>query len=191
MRRFSLLLSSLLFLSIAYAQNSPEPIRLCIPALENNSRHIVDATWQQNQLVRAFERINKSKDVTKRKIARTEPLALVSNDEDDPEIRNKNCEYVLRTNVIEVQEAGRPQISGPPPGAIEVGTRIGDLRAIPPDYHTATIEYRLMRVGEVEVWASGLVTAQEQLPEQTVIMRLMDQIANRVTAEFRKTRKPT
>jgi hypothetical protein len=187
MRRFSLLLSSLLFVSIAHAQNSPEPIRLCIPTFQNDSRHIVDTTWQQNQLIRAFERINKSKDVTKRKIARIEPLALVSNDEYSPEIRDKNCEYVLRTNVVEVQEAGRAQNGVPPPGAIEVGTRVGDPRAIPPDYHAASIEYRLMRAGELEVSASGLVTAQEQLPEQTVIMRLMDLLAYRVAGELRKT----
>jgi hypothetical protein len=187
MRRSSLLLSPLLFVSIAHAQNTPEAIRLCIPTLQNASRHIVDTTWQQNQLIRAFERINKSKDVTKRKIARTEPLALVSNDEYDPEIRDKNCEYVLRTTVVEVQEAGRAQNGEPPPGAIEVGARVGDPRAIPPEYHTATIEYQLMRVGEFVVWASGLVTAQEQLPEQTVIMRLMDQLAYRVAREFRKT----
>ncbi len=49
MRRLSPLLLSILFISIAHAEDRPEPIRVCVSMLENSSRHIVSPTWQRNQ----------------------------------------------------------------------------------------------------------------------------------------------
>jgi len=74
MRQLSALLSSILLMSFAHAQIRPQPIRLCISAIQNSSRTVVDTTWQRNQLIRAFERNNKSKDVTKGKAARVETV---------------------------------------------------------------------------------------------------------------------
>lgn len=188
MRRLAALLFSILVVSIAHAQNRPEPVRVCVSTLKNSSRHIVSPTWQRNQLIKAFERINKSKDVTKGKAVRIETVPLESTGEADPDVREKNCQFVLYTNLVEVLQPGVPQISLPPPGAVEVGTGRGDPRAYPPDYHSATIEYRITRAGNLETWASGLVTAQEQLPEETLVSQLMDQIAIRVASDLRKPR---
>ena len=65
MRQPSVLLSSILLMSLAHAQNKLEPIRLCVSTLQNSSRSAVDTTWERNQLIKAFERNNKGKDVIK------------------------------------------------------------------------------------------------------------------------------
>ncbi len=189
MRQLStLLLSTLYLVCIAQAQGRPEPVRLCVSTLENSSRHIVSPTWQRNQLINAFERINKSKDVKKGKVPKIETVALDSPGEPDSTVREKNCVFVLSTNLTEVFRPDRPSVSLPPPGAIQVGTEIGDSRAYPSDYHTATVNYALMRAGNLKPWASGVVTAEDRLPEETLVSQLMDQIANRVASELRKPR---
>ena len=75
LRRPSALPSPILFIltliliamsmSPAHAQSKPDPIRLCVSTLQNSSHHLVNTTWQRNQLIKAFERANKGKDVTK------------------------------------------------------------------------------------------------------------------------------
>jgi hypothetical protein len=63
---------------------------------------------------------------------------------------------------------------------------MGDPRAYPEDYHSATVNYRLMRPGNLKPWAEGMATADNALPEDTLVSQLMDQIANRVAVEIRK-----
>ena|SRR6185503_11365199 len=63
-------LLSLLVISIVHAQDKQEPIRVCVSMLKNSSREYVNPTWQRNELIKAFERINKSKDVRKGKLQR-------------------------------------------------------------------------------------------------------------------------
>ena len=138
------------------------------------------------QLIKAFERINKSKDVKKGKAAPIKAIPLESTEEPDTDVRDKECAFILHTNLTEVLRVGEPKISVPPPGAVEVGTSAGDPRAYPADYWSATVDYRVMRAGNPETWASGLVTGDGQLSEDTLVSQFMDQIANRVAGEFRK-----
>ena len=63
-------LLSLLVISIVHAQDKQEPIRVCVSMLKNISREYVNPTWQRNELIKAFERINKSEDVRKGKLQR-------------------------------------------------------------------------------------------------------------------------
>ena len=84
MRRLLVLLSSILFISLAHAQNKPEPIRLCVSTIQNSSHSAFDPAWQRNQLIRAFERSNKSKDVAKGKAPVIETIMLDSSSETDP-----------------------------------------------------------------------------------------------------------
>jgi hypothetical protein len=189
MRYLYTLLASILFISMVHAQNRQEPIRVCVSKLKNSSLEFVNPTLQRNQLIKAFERINKSKDVKKGKTAPIQAIPLESTDEPDTDVRDKGCGFVLRTNLVEVQR-GFSKISVPPPSAIEVGSTVGDPRAYPADYRTATVEYRIMRAGNLETWASSLVSGEGQLSEETLVSQLMDQVANRVAAEFRKPHPP-
>jgi hypothetical protein len=186
MRRILSLLVLTVLIPLIHAQEKPAPVRICVGTLENTSRNIVNPAWERDQLVRALERTNKSKEVKKGKAPRIETVALESSGEPDTTVREKNCGFVLYTNLTEVLQAGRPSVSVPPPGAIQVGTGMGDPRAYPEDYHSATVNYRLMRPGNLKPWAEGMVSADNALPEDTLVSQLMDQIANRVVAEIRK-----
>jgi hypothetical protein len=186
MRRLSALLSPILLMliSFAHAQNRPEPIRLCVSTLQNSSRSVINTTWQRNQLIKAFERFNKSKDVTKGKAGRIETVLLESNTETDPAVREQNCQFILHTNVIEVIDSGTPDV-GNRPHSIQVGSAPSDPRAGAPDENRATVSYRIMRAGELEEWASGVVSAHDPSPDEVLVSHLMDQTANRVASELR------
>lgn len=188
MRQLSALLSSILLMSFAHAQNRPQPIRLCISAIQNSSRTVVDTTWQRNQLIRAFERNNKSKDVTKGKAARVETVLLESSSETDLGVREANCQFILHTNVVEVIDAGTSDISDRQPRSIRIGSAPDDPRANASNDNRATVSYRIMRAGELEVWASGEVTAHDPSPDAMLLSHLMDQTANRVVSELREPR---
>src|SRR5215475_2724569 len=121
-------LMSILLISVVHAQDRHDPIRVCVSILKNSSREYVNPTLQRNVLIKAFERINKSKDVKKGKAAPIQAIALESTDEPDTDVRNKGCGFVLQTNLIEVQRVGDPKIIIPPPGAIQAGTTVGDPR---------------------------------------------------------------
>src|SRR5215469_5945352 len=54
----------------ALAAQDTEPIRLCVAVLENRSHQAVSPEWQQKELIRALERTNKKKEVTKGTAAR-------------------------------------------------------------------------------------------------------------------------
>jgi len=188
MRAFPAVLSSILLIPFAHAQTGPQSIRLCVSTLENVSRLMVTPKWQQSQLIKAFERINKSKDVVKGKAARIDTVALESTDQPDPNVRDNDCEFVLHTTLTDVQKAGVPRISVPPPTAIEVGSiNVGDRRAYPPDYNNATVTYRIIRNGNPKAWSSGIVTAQDAQSDEVLVTQLMDQIAKRVASELRKS----
>jgi hypothetical protein len=186
MRQLSILLFSILLMSLARAQNKPEAIRLCVSTLQNSSRTVVDATWQRNQLIKAFERNNKGKDVTKGKAARIETVLLDSNNETDPAVRDKNCQFILHTNVVEVIDAGTSDIGDPRPRSIGIGSPPLDPRANNSNDNRATVSYRIMRAGELKVWTSGEVTAHDPLPDAMLLSHLMDQTANRVVSDLRE-----
>src|SRR5579863_4535633 len=185
MRRTLSLVVLAFLIPAVQAQEKPAPVRVCVATLKNTSRHIVSPMWQRNQLVRALERTNKSKDVKKGKAPKIETVALDSSGEPDSTVREKNCAFVLYTNLTEVLQAGTPSVSVPPPGAVAVGTRMGDPRAYPADYRSATVNYRLVPAGEPKPWDSGMVTADDSLAEDVLVSQLMDQVANRVAKTIR------
>ena len=187
MRRLSGLLLSILVTSTVQAQKRPDVIRVCVATLENSTPHVVNATWQRNQIVKTFERINKSKDVKNGKAAPIEAIPLELTEGPDPEVRDKDCQFVLYTNLTEVQRVGGPEII-PRPDAVEVGGST-DRRAYPADDHSATVTYRVVRSGEIADWTSGLVSAHGPFREETLVLQLMDQVASRVASELR-TRNP-
>ena len=188
MRRLSALVSSILLASFAHAQNNQEPIRLCVSTLQNSSRSAIDPTWQRNELIKAFERSNKGKDVAKGKAARIETVPLESNSETDPAVRDNECQFILHTNVVEVIDAGTSDISNAETHSIGIGATRDDPRAINSSDNRATVSYRIMRAGEVEQWASGEVREHDPLPDAMLISHLMDQTANRVVSELRRRR---
>jgi len=186
MRRLSVLLPPILLVSFAHAQNRPEPIRLCVSTLQNSTGSAVDTTWQRDQLIKAFERNNKGKDVTKGKAPRIETVLLESNTETDPDVRDNNCGFILHTNLIELIDAGTSDMGNSRPQSIEVGGSREGPRSPASNDNRATVSYRIMRAGELEPWATGLVKAHDPLPDVMLISHLMDQTANRVVNDLRQ-----
>ena len=133
MRQLSALLSTILLTCFALAQAKPDPIRLCVSTLQNSSRNAIDPAWQRDQLIKAFERNNKGKDVAKGKAARIETVLLASDAETDPAVRENNCQFILHTKVVEVIDAGTSDIGTPRPHSIGVGSARDDPRANRPE----------------------------------------------------------
>ena len=196
MRRPSALLSPIpalmlisMLISSAHAQNKLDPIRLCVSTLQNNSHNLINTTWQRDQLIKAFERANKGKDVTKGKAAPIETVLLGSNTETDPAVRDQNCQFILHTTVIEVIDAGTSDMGNPRPRSIQIGSAPGGAQGDPrtgaPDDNRATVSYRIMRAGELEEWSSGVVKAHDRSPDEVLVSQLMDQTANQVAGELR------
>lgn len=185
MRQISVLLSSILFTSLAYAQNKPEPIRLCVSTLQNSSHSAFDPAWQRNQLIRAFERSNKSKDVAKGKAPMIETVLLESSSESDPAVRENNCQFILHTNVFEVMDAGTSDMGDPRSRPVGIGNAPHDPDAMNANENRATVLYRIMRAGELEPWSSGEVREHDSLPDTMLLSHLMDQTANRVVRDLR------
>src|SRR5947209_2424128 len=129
MRRLLALLSFISLTCHAHAQNRPEPIRLCVSTLEDSSHSAVDATWQRDQLIKMFERINKGKDVTKGKAARIDTVLLESNSATDPAVRDNNCQFILHINVLEIIDSGTSDAGSSRPRSVEIGTARDDPRA--------------------------------------------------------------
>jgi hypothetical protein len=186
MQRFSALLLPILLMSVAHAQNKPEPIRLCVSTLQNSSHNLINTTWQRNQLMKAFERVNKGKDVTRGKAARIDTVVLESDTETDPTVREQNCQFILHTNVVELIDAGTSDINSPRPHSSQIGSAPGDPNAGSANDNRATVSYRIMRAGELEEWSSGMVYAHDPLPDEMLVSHLMDQTANRVADELRR-----
>ena len=189
MRQLSVLLSSILSMSLAYAQNKPEPIRLCVSTLQNSSHSAIDPAWQRNQLIKAFERNNKGKDVAKGKAPRIETILLESSSESDPAVRDNDCQFILHTNVVEIIDAGTSDMGDPRSRSIGIGSAPNDPEAMSANDNRATVTYRIMRAGELEPWASGEVREHEPLPDAMLLSHLMDQTANRVVRDLRETNR--
>ena len=103
-------------------------------------------------------------------------------------MRDKNCQFILHTNVVEVIDAGTSDIGDPRPRSIGIGSPPLDPRANNSNDNRATVSYRIMRAGELKVWTSGEVTAHDPLPDAMLLSHLMDQTANRVVSELREPR---
>jgi hypothetical protein len=75
-----------------------------------------------------------------------------------------------------------------PPGAVGTGVTVGKVDQ-PPDMrrllNEATVNYRIVRAGDPEALASGIVTEKDTVTEDALVSRLMDQIANRAASELR------
>jgi len=90
--------------------------------------------------------------------------------------------------------SGTARVGTNPPGAIGTSVTVGKVYE-PPDLrrlvHDATVNYRIVRGGDPESWASGLVTAKDTVTEDALVSQLMDQIASRAASELHKPHPST
>jgi hypothetical protein len=195
MRHLSLLLLAVVFSSpFAFAAQNSEPIRLCVAVLENRSHSAVSPEWQQKELIRALERTNTKKEVKKGAAARITAIAIDSTTGPDARVQKEVCDFVLITQLVDVQPVGTGRVGTSVPGAIGTGVTLGKVDE-PPDMrrllHDATVNYRIMRVGDPHSWSSGIVTEKDTVTEDALVSRLMNQIASRAANDLRNPHPST
>jgi hypothetical protein len=193
--RHLLLLPLAVFSSpLVHAAQNPEAIRLCVAVLENRSHQVVSPEWQQKELIRALEKTNKNKEVKKGAAARITAVALESTSGPDAKVQKEGCAFVLYTELVDVQSAGTARVGTNPPGAIDTSVTVGKVYE-PPDVrrllHDATVNYRIVRGGDPESRATGIVAAKDTITEDALVSQLMDQIGSRAASELRKPHPST
>jgi hypothetical protein len=194
MRHLSLLLAVVFSSPLALTAQNPEPIRLCVTLLMNRSHSAVTPEWQQKELIRALERTNARKEVKKGAAAQITAIAIDSTTSTDATVQKEGCNFVLNTELVDVQAAGTGRVGPSVPGAVGAGVTIGKVDE-PPEMrrllHDATVNFRIMRVGELHSWSSGIVTQRDTVTEDALVSRLMNQIASRAANDLRNPHPST
>jgi len=195
MRHLSLLLLAVVFSTpIALAAQNSESIRLCVAVLENRSHSTVSSEWQQKELIRALERTNTKKDVKKGAAPRITAIAIDSTTGPDNREQKDVCDFVLNTQLVDAQPVGTGRVGTSVPGAIDTGVTLGKVDE-PPDMrrllHDATVNYRIVRVGDPHSLSSGIVTERDTVTEDALVSRLMNQIASRAANDLRNPHPST
>jgi hypothetical protein len=169
-------------------------VRVGVPIMENTSTRTINRKQQRDWLVRGFQPEKKKK----KKGAQSDTVLIeaVALDSDSPgdaisEAREKNCEYILYTNLVELREPGDPR---PPnqPNTASVGR---DPLSVYPDpttmqdpVHYAEVDYRLERVGgSSQALLASSVSGQEHSDENGTVERMLFLIVNSVKSELRKS----
>jgi len=167
-------------------------LRVGVPIMENTSTRTINRKQQRDWLVRGFQPEKKKK----KKAAQSDTVQIeaVALDSDSPgdairEAREKNCQYILYTNLVELREPGDPRPQNQPNSA-SVG---GDPLSAYPDptimhdpVHYAQVDYRLERVGgESEALLASSVSGEEHSDENGTVERMLFLIVNSVKSELR------
>jgi hypothetical protein len=82
-------------------------------------------------LIRALERTNKKKEVTKGTAARITVVALEPTSGPDPKVQKDGCGFVLHTELVDLQPIGTARVGTAPPGAMGTGVTIGKIDELP------------------------------------------------------------
>jgi hypothetical protein len=193
MRRFacgSLLCFGLLSLC-AFAQEN-RVIKVGVPVMQNRADRSVPGNIERDRLVAA---LNQEKPDKKLHI-KIQAVALDGTTPDDvgPEAKQKNCDYVVYTTLVELRSSSDPAMGRP--GTIETNPNgvwstpnNPSARALDPEYR-ATVEYRLYRTGNPDALSGAPFSNRQNMPEMEVVAQIMNQIANRVFAEVKKAPPP-
>lgn len=172
-------------------------VRVGVPVMENTSTRPINRTQQRDWLVRDFQPEKKKKKKSEQpETVLIEAVALDSDSSADAvrEARDKNCEYILYTNVVELREPGDPQPRNQP-NSVNIGR---DPLSVYPDptrmhdpVHYAEVGYRLERIGAPEALLASSVSGEEHSDENGTVQRLLFLIVNSVKAQFRESSNPT
>lgn len=187
----ALILSFCLLSLFAFAQE-PQIVKIGVAVMKNAAGRSVPGNLERDHLVAALNQLKPDKK-THLKVQAV-PLEGMSPDEVGDEAKQKNCDYVVYTTLIELQSSTDPNM--PRPGTIQTNPKGGwgapnspETGAMNPDYR-ATVEYRLYRTGNPSAISGAPFSNQQAADEETVVSQVMNQIANRVFAEVKKGPPP-
>ena len=169
-------------------------VRVGVPIMANTSTRTINRKQQRDWLVRDF--LPEKKKKKKGAQAETVQIEAVALDSDSPgdairEAREKNCEYILYTNLVELREPGDPR---PPnqPNTASVGrdplsVYNSDPTTMHDPVHYAQVDYRLERLGGSEALLASSVSGQEHSDENGTVERMLFLIVNSVKSELRES----
>jgi hypothetical protein len=171
-------------------------VRIGVPVLHNTSNRPVDRRLLRDWLVGAFEPSKKKKN-KKQDAPKIEAVSLQSDARADAlaEAREKNCDYVLFANLVEMREPGDPQRSRTP-ASVSVGRdplgAYPDPSVMHDPVHYAVLEYQLQRLDERTPRLNLTVSGQEHADENNTVRPLLFRVVDRVIHEVRnpETRGP-
>ncbi len=178
-------------LSLCALAQENQTVRVGVPVMKNAAGRSVPGTIERDRLVAALNQ-QKADKKTHLKVQGV-PLDGMTPDEVGDEAKQKNCDYVVYTTLIELQSSTDPNMPrrpGTAPGGIQTnpngtwGTPSGG-RNLNPEYR-ATVEYRLYHTGNPSAISGAPFSNQQAADEETVVSQIMNQIANRVFAEIKK-----
>ena len=179
-------------LSVSTLGQEHRVVRVGVPIMKNQAGRSVPGNIERDRLVKALndEKPDKKSHI---KILGV-PIEGMTPDEVGAEARQKNCDYVVYTTLIELQASTDPAMQRPGtmqtrPDGVWTNPNNTETRALNPEYR-ATVEYKLYRTGNPDVISAAAFSNQQIMPEADVVSQVMDQIANRVFAEIRKAPPP-
>jgi hypothetical protein len=184
---FALFLGVCLLSLCALAQEN-RIIRVGVPSMENRSGRGLPGNVERDRLVGALN----GEKPDKKLHLKVQGVALDGTTPEDVgvEAKQKNCDYVVYTTLVELQSSTDPTMP-PRPGTIQTNptgvwsTPNPGARPLSEEYR-ATVEYRLYRTGSPEAISSAPFSNRQMTPEMEVVGQIMNQIANRVFAEVKK-----
>jgi hypothetical protein len=165
------------------SSNEPKTVHVCAATPMNLSKRIVDTKWARNMLLRElkFERKEKHSPI----LIESEPLDAQEREEAVDEAKDKNCDYILLTTVMDPTGPGRIGTTVGPNGMERRPEAIGN--ADPRQQLAMT--FKLLRGGSPRPVVEG-VSAEPAGDDDgnAASTDAMRSVAARVASEIRKPR---
>ena len=186
MQRFicGLLLCLALLSTYVLAQEN-RIVRIGVATMKNSASLSVPGTVERDHLVAALNQLKPDKKLHIK--VEGMPLDGITPEDVGAEAKDKKCDYVVYTTLVELRGSTDPAM--PRPGTIETNPNgvwnNPRGQAVDPEYR-ATVEYKLYRAGDNAAIAGAPFSTQQAMPEAAVVSQVMDRIALRVFADVKK-----
>jgi hypothetical protein len=179
---------ALFVLSLCGFAQENRVVRVGVATMQNRAARSGPGNMERDRLVAA---LNQEKPDKKLHIkVQGVPLDGATPDEVGDEAKQKNCDYVVYTTLIELQGSTDPTMRQPGtiqtnPGGVWNNPNNPRGQALDPEFR-ATVEYKLYRMGESAPLEGAPYSNQQAMPEIDVVAQVMNRIASRVFALVKK-----
>ena len=190
MHRFTsrLLILSFCCLPLCALAQENRIVRVGVATMQNRAARSVPGNVERDRLVAALNQEKPDKKLHVK--VQGVPLDGMTPDEAADEAKQKKCDYVVYTTLVELQASSDTAIRQPGtiqtnPNGVWHSPNQTETNGLNPEYR-ATVEYALYRTGNPTAISGAPFSSREMMPEIDVVSQVMNQIANRVFAEVKK-----
>jgi hypothetical protein len=183
---WTLVLALCLLSLCAFAQEN-STVRVGVAIMKNAAGRSVPGNLERDRLV---SDLNHQKPDKKTHLA-VQGVALDGSTADEvaEEAKQKKCDYVVYTSLLELQNSSDPMHRTPGTMQTNPGYPVGMPGSTPGSLnqtYQATVEYKLYRADGSPV-AGAPFSLQQGVSEESVVSQLMDRIATKVFSDIKKT----